>query len=131
MTALVFVFIIGNIVASIIAFIVSKPTAEAHYKKALRLYYQGELYEAKVLFKKAVEQGYDGAQAWVSTIDCELKKKEEKESSRLETLPKCPWCGEPIEQKYVNEFWGNRYYHATYAPDCKWSDDKLREPYRP
>jgi len=63
--------------------------------------------------------------------DARYAENSKKEKARLDALPKCPRCGSPIEAKYVDKFWGSRYYHATYAPDCKWSDDKLREPYQP
>ena len=50
---------------------------------------------------------------------------------KLANLPKCPECGKPIDRKYVNKYWGSRYFHAVSAPDCQWKDDKLRSPYFP
>lgn len=63
--------------------------------------------------------------------DTKYAENSKKENARLDALPKCPRCGGPIEAKYVDQYWGSRYYHATYAPNCTWSDDKLREPYQP
>ena len=49
----------------------------------------------------------------------------------LAALPTCPECGRPIKISYVNEYWKFRYFHATYAPNCKWEDNSLNNPYKP
>ena len=81
--------------------------------------------------KKKAAAGDQQAKAELDEIQRKDREEREKEDSRLAALPKCPMCGKPIEPVFVNQFWGSRFQHATYAPDCKWSDDKLHNPYIP
>ena len=95
--------------------------------------------EKKNLFKEIAEQGHSGAIEKLNEIkDAEktfkrkCKESEEQKQAHLESLPKCPSCGTPIEPKYVNEYWGYRYMHATYTENkCSWSDDVFQQPYSP
>ena len=109
--------------------------AEDLYKKGLTIQNKFGYAKAKTWFKCAADLGHNAAMKEINEIQNFEENKREQEhkakEERLKNLPKCPKCGKPIEKEYVNQFWGSRYMHAVYAPDCDWMDDKLRNPYEP
>ena len=114
------------------------------YHKGIQIMNKKGGYYAKKWFEKAAKQGHPGAkdklkeierdaEAQVARAAAEREEREKAEAARLVAMPKCPRCGGPIEQQYVSQFWGMRYFHATYAPDCNWKDGEFPSdpPYQP
>jgi len=116
--------------------------AQENYDKGLQEMEKNGSNHAKKWFTKAAKLGHLEAQEKVREIAAEearelqksraeARERDQREKERLATLPKCPRCGRPIEQKYVSEYWGWRYYHAVYTPDCKWMDENFKNPHKP
>ena len=115
--------------------------AEAQYQYALLLWESDEKNESNKWLQKALEQDHALAKTERQRrneiernrkeAERESKDRAARETARLANLPKCPFCGKPIEPSYVNEYWGTRYYHVSYSPDCNWKDDEPSNPYRP
>jgi len=114
-----------------------KLSSKAHelFEEGKRVLNEKGRYHAKVWFESAAKLGHEFAKKELLNIKnaeaAEYAQRKSSEEQRLRNLPKCPACGAPIESRYINEYWGFRYHHATYGTDCSWSDNKLREPYRP
>lgn len=67
--------------------------------------------------------GYD-----VPLLDFERKDREE--TARLDTLPKCEHCGEPIQDEYLFDI-GGELYHVECAKELfrKSANDYIDEEY--
>lgn len=82
--------------------------------------------------KDKLEEIEREAKANATRAAAERAKREKAENARKAALPKCPTCGESLENHYVNNYWGSRYYCTSFKENgCTFDDGDLRNPYRP
>lgn len=73
----------------------------------------------KTCYQQFIQKRCEECSDIISGIYTIHEGKEYHESCYVEyILPKCDVCHQPVEDKYIKDFWGN-YYHAYHDKKCR------------